>query len=216
MSRRFIIRLAALVIVLAVCGAVIGSAARADGGVFATALVAMNIRGGPSTSFEKLGLLRPGETVQLDGRARGWVRFTFPGTLGKGWLSLGGLQITGDLNSLPDASHPDLVVVATPPPNGPATGSGIIGVVPPPANSVIGTALTTMVIRGGPGRQYERLGSLPVGMSIVLDGRSGGWFRFSFPNSQVKGWLSGTLLKISGDIRSLPSVTFPPPLTPTP
>jgi uncharacterized protein YraI len=81
---------------------------------------------------------------------------------------------------------------------------------------VIGTALTTMVIRGGPGRQFEKLGSLPVGQSIVLDGRSGGWFRFSFPNSFAKGWLSGTLLKISGSLQSLPSVTWPPPFTPTP
>jgi uncharacterized protein YraI len=217
MSRRLLTRLAAVVIVLAVSGAVIGGAAHADEGVFATALVGMNIRGGPSVSFEKLGVLPAGESVQLDGRARGWVRFTFPDTLGKGWLSLGGLQITGDLNTLPDASHPDLVVVATPPVDGPATGATtIIGIVPPPPNSVIGTTMSTMVIRGGPGIQFERLGTLQVGQSIVLDGRSGGWFRFSFPNSFVKGWLSGTLLKVTGDLASLPSVTFPPDLTPTP
>jgi uncharacterized protein YraI len=67
-----------------------------------------------------------------------------------------------------------------------------------------------VIIRGGPGAQYEALGALLANQSIVLDGWTAGWYRFSYPNSFVKGWLSADLVMITGNVRRLANVTFPP------
>jgi len=195
--------------------------AQTGGQVFATAFTDMNIRGGPGTNYEKLGSLHRGESVLLDGRYGGWFRFSYVNSNVKGWLSGTLVHITGDMNSLPIVAFPPEGITGVQAilngsgaslPTGQSTGATNNGTqqVVPPAGSVIATAVITMNIRGGPGTSYEIQGKLLTGQSIVLDGRYGGWFRFSYRDSNVKGWLSGTLIRITGDINSLPVVAFPP------
>ncbi len=214
MSRRPLIRPVLSAIAVVVLGLIIlalSSTAHAQGGVTGTALVGMNVRAGPGTTFDRVGVLLAGETVQLDGRSRGWYRFSLPDSDRKGWLLGNLLKITGDPRSLPDVPEVGFVVVATPPPLRSGSYSGTSNTtVPAPPGAVVATALTNVIIRGGPGVEFERLGVLLAGQSIVVDGRTGGWFRFSYPNSFVKGWIIARLVKVTGDLTTLPSVTFPP------
>jgi uncharacterized protein YraI len=76
--------------------------------------------------------------------------------------------------------------------------------------AVLGTALLTTFIRGGPGTKYELLGQLDRGETIILDGRSGDWYRFSFEGSITKGWLFARHIQIIGNVADLPNVTWPP------
>jgi uncharacterized protein YraI len=211
MSRRLnyrIVVFAALilgVLVLALSGTV-----RAQSGVTGTALVGLNVRAGPGKAFDRVGVLLRGQTVELNGRARGWFRFSLPNSDRQGWVLGNLLRITGDSRTLPEVNEVEFVVVATPPP--PRTGDypGTTDViVPAPPGAVVVTALTDVNIRGCPSMGCERLGVLKGGQSIVVDGRSGAWFRFSYPNSDVKGWVIARLVKVTGDIRTLPNVTFP-------
>src|SRR5207244_7026660 len=102
MSRRLRFRLvtfAAFVlalIILAVSGPV-----RAQSGVTGTALVGLNVRAGPSTAFDRVGVLLAGQTVELNGRARGWFRFALPNSDRQGWVLGNLLRITGDSRTLP-------------------------------------------------------------------------------------------------------------------
>ncbi len=214
MSRRLSVRLllsAMAVVALGLTILAMAGTTRAQGGVTGTALVGMNVRAGPGTSFDRVGVLLAGQAVQLNARWRGWFRFSLPASDQQGWVLGNLLRITGDSRSLPQENEVGFVVVATPPPLQSGSYSGTTNnTVPAPPGAVIATALTNMIIRGGPGIQYERLGILLAGQNIVLDGRSGDWFRFSYPNSFVKGWLSARLVKITGDITTLPSVTWPP------
>lgn len=48
-----------------------------SGGITATAVVTMNIRGGPSLRYPIIGKLLTGQTVQLTGHVGPWLRFRF-------------------------------------------------------------------------------------------------------------------------------------------
>jgi uncharacterized protein YraI len=69
MSQRSFIRLITVMIVLATTVVTVQDIARADGPVTATALVGLNVRGGPGVQFEKIGVLLAGQSVILDGRS---------------------------------------------------------------------------------------------------------------------------------------------------
>ncbi len=227
LSRSVIVVMALAMLAILIPSTVYASAPTGNGnlssqttsGVFATALIDMNIRGGPGTAYEVLGKLHKGESVLLDGRHFGWFRFSYPNSTVKGWLSGTIIKITGDITSLPSVTWPPEGVAGvnaimtgvgpSVPTVGQSNSGGTVAISIPPG-SVIATALVNMNIRGGPGTKYDILGKLRAGESVILDGRSFGWFRFSYPNSNVKGWLSGTLIKVTGNIASLPSVTFPP------
>jgi hypothetical protein len=142
--------------------------------------------------------------VSLDGRSGVWFHFGGADAPGTGWISGRLVKITGDSSSLPEITLPTQVVVLSPPPD------DSLAFAPVPRGAVVATALVDVIIRGGPGAQYEALGALLAGQSIVLDGRSGSWYRFSYPNSFVKGWLSANLVLITGNVRRLADVTFPP------
>jgi uncharacterized protein YraI len=204
MSQRSFIRLITVMIVLATTVVTVQDIARADGPVTATALVGLNVRGGPGVQFEKIGVLLAGQSVILDGRSGGWFRFGYPDTPVTGWISGTLVKVTGDPRRLPEITLPTQVVVFSPPPDSSVT------LAPAPRGGVIATALVDVIIRGGPGAQYEALGALLANQSIVLDGWTAGWYRFSYPNSFVKGWLSADLVMITGNVRRLANVTFPP------
>ncbi len=191
-------------IVLAIAVLTAPTVARAQEPVTATALVGLNVRSGPGLQFEKVGVLLAGQRVILDGRSGIWYHFGGLDSPGTGWITRGLVRVTGDPKSLPEISLPTQVVVLSPPPD-----DGV-GFAPVPRGAVVATAFVDVIIRGGPGAQFEALGALFAGQSIVLDGRSGGWYRFSYPNSFVKGWLSADLVMITGNIRRLADVTFPP------
>jgi len=74
-----------------------------------------------------------------------------------------------------------------------------------------GLMYTLVVLRAGPGRQYERIGFLEPGSSASAISRdeAGGWLLLDAP----KGWVAIAAVESDGDIDALPArdVVFPPP-----
>ncbi|GAB4481948.1 MAG: hypothetical protein Kow00124_30240 [Anaerolineae bacterium] len=159
----------------------------------------LNVRAGPGTSYAALGQLPPGSTIVLNGRWGGgpylWVRFDYNGR--EAWVAGWLLRISGDVMALPDIQAGE-----SPPPSAPPSAP------PPPAGAVIGTNTGVLNVRGGPGTSYGTLGQLPAGTTITLNARwgsgSSAWVRFDY-NGQP-AWVAAWLLRITGDVNSLPDI----------
>jgi uncharacterized protein YraI len=98
--------------------------------------------------------------------------------------------------------------------------------VPPPsgtgacvAASAVGGAVN---IRSGAGTEFTIIGGLQVGQSLPVTGvvSGGGWYQVSLPNGTT-GWVGNSVVQLTGDCSSLPSVAAPvnapriPTATPT-
>lgn len=69
-------------------------------------------------------------------------------------------------------------------------------------------------LRGGPGRAYDKIGTLAVGQRLIPIGRYGSWIKLEYAPGEL-GWVKGSLLGITdGLIEGLPSINnvpYPPP-----
>lgn len=65
-----------------------------------------------------------------------------------------------------------------------------------------------LVVRAGPGPDFQRLGSLREGTDVIITGRddTGFWVRGRAPSIGLDGWISASFLEIEGDVTSLPIV----------
>ncbi len=74
-------------------------------------------------------------------------------------------------------------------------------------------------VRTGDSTLYPVIATLPLDTVVELVGISStgsGWYQVRLPSGQL-GWMSPTVLNVSGDVGRLPRVTPPPPpVTPTP
>jgi hypothetical protein len=87
---------------------------------------------------------------------------------------------------------------------------------PPPVDD--GPATVTiqqnMNVRGGPGTNYPVIGPAPAGSSSKILGRiaDNSWVQVEYPpGSGGTGWVYAPLVKISGDLESVPIVNAPAP-----
>ena len=69
-------------------------------------------------------------------------------------------------------------------------------------------------LRGGPGRAYDKIGTLALGQRLIPIGRYGSWIKLEYAPGEL-GWVKGSLLGMSdGLIEGLPSINnvpYPPP-----
>ena len=69
-------------------------------------------------------------------------------------------------------------------------------------------------LRGGPGRAYDKIGTLALGQRLIPIGRYGSWIKIEYVPGET-GWVKGSLLGMSdGLIEGLPSINnvpYPPP-----
>jgi hypothetical protein len=73
-------------------------------------------------------------------------------------------------------------------------------------------------IRGGDSVDYDVIGALLTGETAPVVGLSStgsGWYVIELPNGR-RGWISPTVVNLSGDIRDVPRIAPPAPPTPTP
>lgn len=144
----------------------------------------VNVRNGPGTDFEVVGLLKAGEkaeVVALDDSQK-WVGIKYAAAQdGTGWVS-------ADFVSRPEAMQD------VPTPN-------------PDAASV--TADANVNIRAGPGTNYEQVGVLNAGESAAVLGKSsdGQWWQISIAGGQ--GWVSSQYVTAS-NTETVPTVEPPP------
>ncbi|HYO89710.1 MAG TPA: SH3 domain-containing protein [Candidatus Limnocylindrales bacterium] len=83
-----------------------------------------------------------------------------------------------------------------------------------------GTVTTASAnVRTGDSTLYPAIASLPQDTVVELVGiasTGSGWYQVRLPSGQL-GWMSPTVISVSGDVGRLPRVTPPPPpVTPTP
>jgi len=107
----------------------------------------LNVRTGPSTSYQKVGSLYPGQKVPILGKHHGWYRIKYKGRIR--WIC--GRYIRGnDKNVAP-----------------PAKVKRTTGSVKPAGLNV----------RTGPGRKNSRINVLPKGSKVIITGERKGWYR---------------------------------------
>jgi uncharacterized protein YraI len=138
----------------------------------------VNVRSGPGTGYDSLGLLDSGQTVQIFGQntAGTWYQIAFSST-GTGWISAQFVDTGGQ-------TVPTFTPQVTP------TASGPTGIVSQRLN-----------VRAGPGSNYASLGILDANTVVTLTGKNatGSWLQIQYPvGTTGRGWVSVEYVKVDG------------------
>jgi len=161
---------------------------RAANTITVKTLADMNLLSAPDPMADVLAVIPSGTLLTALGRdpLAYWVQVNYKGQTG--WLFESFLARSAAFDPLPvvggSPSNPQLE---------------------PEIGPVRAAASIDMNVRAGPGLEYAIIGHLPQGQAIVLDGKSGAWYRFRF-NNQREGWLWAALVLTNGDQANLPDV----------
>ena len=171
-----------------------------------TLTIKVNVRSGPGTTYDSLGLLDAEEKVQIlfSDPSGKWYRILYPGAPeGYGWVAAQFLRIP--VWTL-------VPLLASPTPAGPG-----------------GRVLQRLNVRSGPGTTFNSLGLLEAEATVFLTGKNStaSWFQIEYPaGAGGRGWV--TAQYIQTDAANLPvlddfgtpvassSGPTPIPITPTP
>ncbi|MBN2387459.1 MAG: SH3 domain-containing protein [Anaerolineales bacterium] len=168
-----------------------------------TVTVRINVRAGPATGQEALGLIEAGQDVQVLGRdeTRQWYAIVYPtGPQGRAWIAAPYVQVS-DPDGLP------VISLATPTPTG-----------------NLGRIIQRLNVRTGPATTYEALGLLePDTIVVVLaKNETGTWLQIAFDGGpEGRGWVTAAYVQIES-AADLPVVNpagtpvTPQPALPTP
>jgi uncharacterized protein YraI len=135
----------------------------------------VNVRSGPGTTYESLGLLDKDEAVQvnLQNEAGTWYRILYPAAPdGFGWVA-------AQYVTLPQGAEVPREV--TPTPGGPT-----------------GRVLIRLNVRSGPGTTFETLGMLEADTIVVLVAKNttASWFQIEYPSgSDERGWVTAQYIQ---------------------
>ena len=182
---------------------------------FASANDALNVRSGPGSTFERIGQLRPGETVEVVGRNQdnSWLQIPYSNPSGRAWISAQFATLIGDLSKVSVAGVPAPAVPPQPVPSQPPPA-------PPAPAKTRGTTSDILNVRSGPGTQFRALGRVPKGTAFDVVGRNAEstWLQVPYPDAGSRGWITAEWVQVSGDVGKLPVVggSASPPAQPTP
>lgn len=138
----------------------------------------VNVRSGPGTMYESLGLLGSGEAVQVnlqsdDGQ---WYRILYPAAPdGYGWVSARYVTLAEPTSFF--ATVPNQQI---------------------PRGAIYGRVLQRLNVRAGPGTTFETLGVLEADAIVLLKGRntSASWFQIEYPlGTQGRGWVTAQYIQ---------------------
>ena len=135
---------------------------------------AVNVRTGPSTDAEKIGMLNPGAEISRTGiGSNGWSKVSFEGQ--EAYMRSDYLVTSEVKNTSPIASHAATV--------NPETSTGDETVTFEDVNETV-YATTGVNVRTGPDTAYEKLGMCSRGNSVTRTGvGSNGWSRVTYNGS---------------------------------
>jgi uncharacterized protein YraI len=87
---------------------------------------------------------------------------------------------------------------------------------PTPQNPIASAVNVNVNIRSGPGTDYPPIGVLSMGQSCPIIGRNGSatWWQIRCTNA-LTGWVSDSVVTVSGPRGNIPVVAIPPTPTPT-
>jgi uncharacterized protein YgiM (DUF1202 family) len=135
----------------------------------------VNVRSGPGTSFDILGLLNAGGKVQIlskDSRGE-WYQILYPSApQGRGWVAAQFVQI---------AAGTEIPLEATPTPAGPT-----------------GRVMQRLNVRSGPGMTFDSLGLLEADTTVSLTGKNttASWFQIDYSvGPDGRGWVTAQYIQ---------------------
>lgn len=140
-----------------------------------TLTIQVNVRAGPGTSYDSLGLLSEGVAVQVFARDAGtkWYQIAYPsGPTGRGWVAAQYVTL---------AAEAEIPVDATPTPTGPT-----------------GRVLIRLNVRSGPGTSFDSLGMLEAETTVALTGKNAtaSWFRIDYSSDlSSSGWVTAQYIQ---------------------
>jgi len=160
-------------------GPIVDAAAAAATTNALEARVRLNVRSGPGTQFDRVGLIGPGTPYPILGEESGWFLIDVNGQ--RGYVSGEFVNVLGEI------------------PIGPAT------VTPPPGEVVAQyTVRANLRLRTGPGAQFEQIGTVEWGDTAGIVGRSANnnWLQVSYQG--LVGWVTNFYGVIEGDLSAAP------------
>jgi uncharacterized protein YraI len=140
-----------------------------------TLTIKVNVRSGPGTNFDSIGLLEAGEKVQVlvHDETGKWYQILYAAAPdGSGWVAAQFVRIP---------VWTQVALLATPTPSGPT-----------------GRVLQRLNVRSGPGLSYDALGMLEANAVVSLTGKnsSASWFQIAYPaGTGGRGWISAQYLQ---------------------
>lgn len=165
------------------------------------AILASSVYSGPDEAYPIVGIVLQGTPVQILSISADaqWLQITYEG--GEGFIRANALQLTGgSLAILPIADAPPLPT-STPAP-----------LVSTPSAPEASAAGQFVVVREGPNDAFNVLGvaSAQEVLSITAISTDGLWFQVDFAHSpDGKGWVSGQVINVGGNLSNLPVVQGP-------
>jgi uncharacterized protein YraI len=152
-----------------------------------TTTTQLNVRAGPSTASESLGMIGPFVKVRVLGRdaSGSWYQVVYAESeTGKGWVRAEYAQVNAPA---------EIPLVET------TAGSG---------SAVSGLVIQKINVRSGPGTEYELLGVLHSNDVVFITGKNAGgaWIQIEFANApDGKGWVTAEFLQVE-NIESVPII----------
>ncbi len=162
-----------------------------------TTTTQVNVRSGPSTASESLGLIGPFVKVEVIGKdaSGSWYQIIYAeSAAGRGWVRAEFVQVNAPA---------EIPLVET------TSGSGA---------AVSGLVIQKVNVRNGPGTEYELLGVLNSSDVVFITGKDadGKWIQIEFASSpDGKGWITAELLQM-GNIETVPIIGSTADVTATP
>ena len=144
----------------------------------------LNVRSGPGTSYDSLGLLNAGETVQVvfqsgDGK---WYQILYPSAAqGRAWVA---------------AQFVTLAAGAQVPLEGQAQGTT--------SNGSSGRVTQKLNVRSGPGTSFDALGTLEPESVVALTGKdsTASWFQIEYSSGPGgRGWITAQYVQTEDTAR---------------
>lgn len=141
-----------------------------------TPTVRLNVRSGPGTNFDRLGVISPRDTFAVRGESGGWFIIDFNGQRG---------YVSGNFVNISEGQ--------------PSEAPGIT-----PVSSLDFTVDYTLRLRTGPSTQTETLERIPFTAIVQAIGRTAdnNWLQVNYAGQT--GWVAARFGRLSGDINALP------------
>lgn len=147
----------------------------------------LNVRTGPSTSYQKIGTLKGGEVVEVVSDTGGWSKIKYKGKLA--YVSNSYLKDVSNSNNNGD------IEASKPPTN--VDSIKVISV-----KEVINT--NSLNVRTGPSTSYQKIGSLSGSEKVEVVEDVGGWSKIKYKGRLA--YASNSYLKVVNNSESKPSV----------
>lgn len=200
-------------------------------GVFAEALGEANLRAGPGIEYPVLGQITAGTRYQVIARHElvPWLLIAYPPAPdGQAWVFADLVTLSASLTQVPYISSTVVVGGSATAVTPRATVAGLIQTPTPTATlpavaRVYVEADAEINVRFGPGVDYPRIGQIQPGERFPVVSRHAlyPWLLIEYPAApEGVGWVFADVVRIIGDVYSLPVITIEqvawPTLTPTP